>query len=119
MKIRNVTEAELLKALKKVNAKFDQNVIFNNIRCDTQNGKTWTVTLRVTSSKKAGHRIGFSGRRLINACWHVHGTFFNALPEQSLIKTGNKTKQPGDDWEDWNIGSEMQPLMFSDACECN
>lgn len=26
--------------------------------------------------------------------------------------------QPGDDWQDFNVGSQMEPCQASEACEC-
>ena len=38
-------------------------------------------TLKVKDSKERGARRSWTGRILINACWHVHGEFFDKLFE--------------------------------------
>jgi hypothetical protein len=116
MKIRGVTENDLLNALDSVNKRFNGNIIFNRFE---RNGRGFNVTLRVQSSKEAGHRIGHSGRRMVSACWHVHGYFFDALPFSAIIKSSGRDVRPGDRWHDWNIGSVVEPLYYSQACECN
>jgi len=130
MIIRNVTENDLKEALAQINQKYENNVTWNSFK---QIGKTtFNVTLRVKDSKKAGHRIAYWAyvngkiRRLPYACWHVHGDFFDALLEinpNAKIKThGRYVYKEGNDvvgnWEDWNIGSIMYPLYYSEACEC-
>lgn len=122
MKITNVTETDLENALSEVNKRFDNNIIWNRFE---QNGRGFNITLKCKSSKEAGHRLGHSGRRMISACWHAHGTFFDCLwanPDSmnAIIRSGPLVmKSPGDNWQDRNIGSIMQPLYFSEACECN
>lgn len=121
MKTRNVIEKEMFAALRATNKKFANNVEFN--RFDAT-GKNFNFTLKVKSSKGKGARRGFQGRRLINACWHVHGTFFEELfkiqPQAIVVSSGvgKITKDEGN-WQDRNIGSIMQPMMFSDACDCD
>lgn len=125
MKIMQVTENDLNKALKKINKRYKNNIVFN--RLEQKHSKTYLVTLKVKDSKKPGHRLGFKygdgkQRRLINACWHVHGYFFEALLEinpDARIKTGtHEINKHGGNWQDRNIGSMVHPLMYSDACEC-
>ena len=123
----NATFYQLETALNDINAKFDGNIIFN--RLEQKTAKTNIFTLKVKDSKKAGHRLGYqrnkdgNRRKLINACWHVHGEFFDALfdiDENIFIWSGKSkiTKDFGN-WQDRNIGSIMYPLYFSEACECN
>ena len=128
MKITIKTSETLDKALQTVNKKFEDNIIFN--RCDFESNTRdkrvkYTVTLKCKDSKEAGHRLGFSEnkngdkRRLINACWHVHGEFFDSLRN---IEDDCVIKSNGEDydgvWQDRNIGSVMNPMYFSEACEC-
>lgn len=133
MRISKVNEKDLNKALKKVNKKYDNNIVWNNFEQISTN--SFRITLKCKDSKKAGHRLGFSTknpfnsnidmgrrRRLINACWHVHGHFFEALlkiNENAVIYAGTqRIDKDGGNWEDRNIGSQIEPLMFSEACEC-
>lgn len=144
MIIKNVTGEDLSKALSEVSKKYDNNVIWKNY---TKLGeKRFRVTLRVADSKKKGHRLGYSYhvnkmlghsnkgvmRRLVSACWHVHGDFFDILLRinpNAIIKTSIE-RRPTDiykneqgviihNWQDWNIGSQMCPWYYSEACECN
>lgn len=120
---RNVKILDMYKALEHVNKQYDDNVEFENI---VSKGRGVSFRLRVKSSRGPGHRRGFTGRRLINACWHVHGNFFAWLlevnPEAKVVSRGMANKiidRYGGNWQDRNIGSVMVPLMFSEACDCN
>lgn len=123
MLIKGATQEQLTKALETVNKRFDGNIQFN--RFDhagrTRDGKEkFNVTLRVESSKGKGARRSQNGhRRMINACWHVHGFFFDALPKGTEIKSGPYNLHPGDPWHDRNIGSQIEPLYYSEACDCD
>lgn len=61
-------------------------------------------------------------RRIASACWHVHGHFFDALygvnKKAVIVSRGNKITNDYGNWEDTNIGSQMYPYYFSDACNC-
>lgn len=124
MIIKNVTKEELYEARRMVNEQFENNIIWNNFRQENRDGTRWRVTLRVESSKKAGHRLSFMGYRMVSACWHVHGYFFEALLKiqpEAVIKISRQKitiDKDGGNWTDFNIGSQMHPLSASDACEC-
>ena len=116
------TREQIQQALDKANEEFADNLMFNNF---TPEGKQYRVTLRVKDSQGLGARLGFphSGtgkqRHLVSACWHAHGEFFDALPEGTSITVAQLgTIYAGDSWQDRNIGSMMQPMYFSEACEC-
>lgn len=122
MLFRNCTISDLQKALDEVNKKYENNIIFN--RLDARG-----FTLRCKDSKKAGHRLGYyvhhktgNRSRLVSACWHVHGDFFDALfginPDAVIVARKNKITKESGNWEDCNIGSMMFPFYFSEACEC-
>lgn len=126
MKAKNTNREEMEKALAVINKKYNNNIIWNRF----DEGKTINFTLRCKSSKEAGHRRGFpsfdgkEGKRLTSACWHVHGDFFDALlviNENAVIISGGSLKidKNGGNWQDRNIGSQMRPLYFSEACDCN
>lgn len=127
----NVTKEQLQKALDLTNKEFDNNITFNRFPEYVSYNNLLNFTLKVKDSKLKGagrgdfHYLNKDGSRKkrINACWHVHGTFFDNLfkvNSEAYVYCGEKkiTKQYGN-WEDRNIGSMMHPLMFSEACECD
>lgn len=109
-------------ALDTVNKTYSGNVTFNRFPESlgfTRDGRPkFRLTLRVDSSKGPGARLSHQGRRMAAACWHVHGRFFRALPAGCTIKAGTLTLTPASPWHDMNIGSQVQPLYYSNACEC-
>ena len=133
MIVRGATREELGKALELVNVKYQGNVSWN--RRPEKVGKGFRLTLRVKDSKGPGHRLGYTSgslyfakthdeevkfsrrRRLVSACWHIHGDFFEALPPDAKIITGRGVVRPGQ-WPDYDIGSMLNPQMISEACEC-
>ena len=116
--IIKATKKDIECALETVNLSFEGNVIFN--RFDSTSDTRHNVTLRVENSKGLGAKRGFSGRRTISACWHVHGVFIDSLPDEARIFSSyfNKWIKPGDKWNDKNIGSLASPQRYSDACDC-
>lgn len=120
---RNSTGYELTKALEIINQKYNNNVIFNR-EPENISSNSVRFTLKVKNSSEIGARRGFipRGRKMTSACWHVHGDFFEALLSinpKAVIKAGPKTIDiNGGNWQDWNIGSIMQPMYYSEACEC-
>jgi len=119
---KNCTIDDLKKALDKVNKDFNDNVMFNRYPEVVLKNQI-RFTLRVKDSKGPGHRIGYYKRqKLTSACWHVHGKFFEYLfeinPDAVIISAGKKVTNYNGNWEDWNIGSLMNPFYFSEACDC-
>lgn len=117
----NATKNQLIEALNFVNQKFDENIKFKTLEQKTKNRMSFT--LRVKNSSGPGAKIGYSGRKTIAACYHVHGYFFEYLflkySEVFIYSLGKKMSNNSDNWQDKNIGSIMYPQMFSEACECN
>lgn len=112
-------------ALAAVNEKYDGNIVWKRFE---QNGSGVHFTLTVKNSKGKGGRYGQSlspngnRRRIAAACWHVHGDFFDALfsvaPNAYVRSMGRKITKKQGNWEDRNIGSQMHPLYYSKACDC-
>jgi len=117
---KNVTKEELEQALDSINVLYDNNVCWN--RPPEKKGRGWLFTLRVHSSKGPGHRLGYTGRRMASACWHVHGEFFDALlkinPDAVITTCRHTINSAGGNWADYNIGSQWRTLYASAACEC-
>jgi len=126
MYAKNCSAEDLRKALYEVNKKYARNVCFNQFP-ELRGSNRLIFTIKVRDSRKPGHRRGFphngkKGKRLAHACWHVHGDFFDALFEinpDAVITSGKRkiTASQGN-WIDQNIGSMVQPYMFSEACDC-
>ncbi len=132
MIVRNLKGKEdLYKALVKTNKSFKGNIQFNrHPQAINQGGSSFRFTLKVIDSRSKGARLGFpsSGdydkrRRMISACWHVHGTFFDCLfeirPEAVITSRGKKITAEYGNWEDFDIGSLVQPYYMSEACKCD
>lgn len=121
MIISNTEERDIDKAFKTVDKQFKKNLTVTK-EALSGTGKRWRVRLSVKDSRGSGGRIGYTGRRVKAACWHVHGYFFEALPLTSKIKAGNLTIIGGPDgegnWQDRNVGSIIQPMYYSEACDC-
>jgi hypothetical protein len=118
MKARNVTRDEMYEALDKTNEIYSGNVEFNRF----EGSRVFNFTLRVKDSLGPGARRGWTGRRMVAACWHVHGHFFEKLieinPNAEIVSCYSKISAAGGNWQDRNIGSMVQPLYYSEACEC-
>ena len=113
------TAQQLHDALKHVNTLFSDNIVFKS--GPTQTGNRQQFTLTVKDSSAPGGRLSHTGNRVSAACWHVHGRFFEYLFSDGveLIIAGDKRMQSNlDNWQDWNIGSMMQPMYYSEACNC-
>jgi len=124
MLIRNVTIADCEKALAIVNDKHggNGNVVFRDIKIVSSPKNSVRLTLTVRNSRGPFSRTSASmfnrGRRVAACCWHGYGFFMDALPKEAVIRVGNEKRRPGDKWVDRNIGSQMSPMFYSDACDC-
>jgi hypothetical protein len=125
MNIFRATHKEICDALDIVNKRYDNNIIFRRFE---SKGKMFIVLLKAVSVQKAGHRLGFhyncdgTRRKLALACWHVHGDFFDALfninPNIYVRVSTHKITVNEGNWYDRNVGSVVDPMKFSEACEC-
>ena len=101
------------------------NIYFeNNVKLEVDvRGKFINLRAKVKNSSGEGARRGVTGRRLVNGCFHLHGfvldALFDELPTLKIISRG-KTLTKGFFWndQDVNIGSQFQPLMLSETCDC-
>jgi hypothetical protein len=131
MKFQNVKPMEMHMALIMVNKRYNGNIAFN--RFDVHRNSI-EATLRVINSNKKNGTT--EGRKLNqqfvitnkgirangSACWHVHGYFFEALLEiqpNAIITTQySRIDINGGNWVDVQKGSIMNPVMYSELCEC-
>jgi len=117
MKVRTSFEV-LQKALDFVNSLYDGNIVMET----EPRGFYYLVRLKVKNSKGKGASKSLSGRRLPNACWHVHGYFIDKIFEldhDAVVYTAGKIYNK-DTWEwiDWNVGSLVNPVYISELCDC-
>lgn len=121
MQARQCNQEDLQKALDLTNKKYNNNIKFRD--ASGSNSKTIGFRLGVIDSKKEGSAKSYLGRRTGSACWHVHGDFFDFLfevcPDAFVLSLSNKITKDEGNWQDWNIGSQANPLYASDACDCN
>ena len=126
MKLKNVSENQLLSALLEVADQYDANVIFN--REPERKGNFLHFTLKVKDSSGPGARRSHSGRKLASACWHVHRDLmmliFDRHPDAILVTALARYEGRDDFYNKFeatgnvNIGSQFQPITMQDACEC-
>lgn len=117
MRIKGLTITELHRALDRVNKEQGYQLIFN--RYPEKKGNFYNFTIRSKKSGIAGSRTGFTGRKLISASWHAHGYFFDEvlkMNNEAIIWSGkNKITSESGNWIDWNIGSLMYPMSYSET----
>jgi len=116
--IRNVTRRQIHDAIGATAMVFSDNIAPN--RFDTlPNGTTHYVTLKVVDSHGAGARVGFTGRAMAHACWHVYGVFFDELfiinRNATVLAMGRRITAYEGNWIDTPCG---QRRMYSDMCRC-
>jgi hypothetical protein len=119
MLIRNATGFDIGKALEDTNLEFDSNIKFKRFDYAGQTREGYekhNVTLTVKDSKASGSRVSRNGRRISAACWHVHGTFMDALPNDAVIISLGRKISPDDYWHDWRIGPGN--FYMSESCDC-
>ena len=122
MLIKGAYGHEICKALEETNKIYQNNIEFGRFEYlgQTRDGRDkWRVRLRVKDSKGPGARRGMTGRRTVAACWHVHGVFFDHLPEGVEIEAAGRRFHAGDRWQDIQVGSILYPCWMSELCDCD
>lgn len=90
-------------------------------------GRRFAFTLGLNG--ELWRRRGSSGRRVASVCFHGHAAFmqhvFEAVPD-ALIKSMMATYNGVQDFQqeacktgNRNVGSMMQPLAYTEACDCS
>ncbi len=114
------TIQDLERALEEVNKLYDNNIEFNHI--PEMKGRQVVFTLRVKDSKGKGHFYSNSGRRLISACYHVHGNFFEELfklkPEANILSMAIKITKDNVWDNDFKVGGLYDYQWASELCDC-
>jgi hypothetical protein len=98
---------------------------FDNIRFyedPHRDRKGVSFRLKVNNSKGIGSAFSRT-KHTGSACWHVHGHFFEELfkinPQAIVYSAKSKVTKDYGNWEDYNIGSQAEPLYASEACGCD
>ncbi len=128
MKVWNVPVEEVTRIVTKVSKDlFDGNIEFK--RAPEKDGRAVRFTLTVADSRAKGGRIGHSGRRVCACCWHGHRDIMSAIFDNypdARLKSGHADYHGRNGFEDsfestgyTNIGSQMEPLYYMNACDCN
>lgn len=115
MKVKGITIEQLNDCLNKVNKDHGYKLIYN--RHPERQGNFIVFTIRSEKSGIAGARTSHSGRNMPSASWHAHGYLFDNIwdinPQARIDTGGTKMTNRSFNWQDRNIGSMMQPCMFS------
>ena len=117
--------SDIKTALEKTSTMFDGNVKGTyELKTSLKDGRTdWLVRLSVHNSRGEGSAVSHSGRRTSSACWHVWGTFFENLPNGTVVYTRLKdapfvTVGQDDLWNDYKVGSVYSYTYASQLCDC-
>jgi hypothetical protein len=110
----NVNETVVMAAINNVNTKHGYKIELN--RAD-YTGKWFNFTIK-SKSKIPGARVSHSGRNIAAASWHAHGYLFDEIfalePNAVIVSQGRKITKDQGNWVDQQVGSMMNPKMFSD-----
>lgn len=110
------SKSEVLMAIAAVNENNGYKIQIRNDKQVSEN--RFQFTLRSEKSGIAGSCYAYSGRRTVNASWYAHGYFFDELfkinPEAIVWSRNNKITIDEGNWEDYNVGSIMNPAYASE-----
>ena len=119
---------DLEKALAIVNERYDGNIAFHSesdIAAKSFRLVTKSYDLPGYGISTHSYQMGWTpnARRKNNACWHVHGYFFDALfsvnPNAKVKSRSNTITKDYGNWEDFNVGSQICPCYASECCTCD
>jgi hypothetical protein len=120
MHATHCTIDDLIATLAVINQRYFDNIRFyENPQRDR---KGVSFRLKVNNSKGIGSAFSHT-KHTGSACWHVHGHFFEELfkiiPGAKVISAKSTVTKGSGNWEDYNIGSQADPLYASEACGCD
>ena len=115
-----ITKEQLFSCLDELNTQYESNIKLK--RCEYK-GKYLHFTLRPVNSSKRGAKYNIqSDRRVYACCWHVHGDLFDIIlrkcPDVVIHSRGTQISTQEDNWQDFNVGTIMNPMYASEACRC-
>jgi hypothetical protein len=146
MQVKGLDPAQVGRIVREVSRDwFAGNVTFQRLPEDYRGSVRFT--LRVKDAKGPGHRRGQhfhkatgKRRRMVTACYHAYGEVIRGLIDAganwvksapiTLERYRSKGARPlkwdrgtwidnARDMADLNVGSQMDPVCFSEACDCN
>lgn len=117
MKVRETQPGQLLAAEETLARLYSGNV-YVKLRKDQRTRSGMIVRLAVKDSRGPGSRKSREGRRIASACWHAFGHYLGALGDAVVTVPGYHGPASGHGWRDRNIGSQYEPFMYSEACDC-
>lgn len=126
MVIVGANQKEIDDALDFANEVFGGNLWLDHGR---QHG---SLILKSKEHGQPGAMLSPSGKKVKIACWHAWGVFMDALPDGTIFKSvefvgyetdgrpkyAMRTHKPGDPWQDWERGTNKNPVWQSDLCQC-
>ena len=114
------TVEDLIATLAVINQRYFDNIRFYENPQRDRGGIHFR--LKVNNSKGIGSAFSRT-KHTGSACWHVHGHFFEELfkinPTAKVISAKSKITKGYGNWEDYNVGSQAEPLYASEACGCD
>ena len=120
MKIKGLSIEQLETALSNVNKKHGYKLRF--VDGISKNGNFLNCRLRSEKSNIEGASKSVSGRNSVSASWHAHGYFFDELydmnPNALIYSGGLKMMSKADNWQDYNLGSQINPCFASELSIC-
>ena len=129
MIIRNVTLAQFTSIVEGVGQDaYNGNLIIHpDMRQEGKRVIRVQGRIRAESSREAGARRSWSGRRTVAACWHAHRDVYRALFAQypdATVQT-SMARYDAATFEDVypatgnvNIGSMFAPAYMPELCDC-
>lgn len=110
------TRQTVVEAINRVNEQQGYKI---RLERDDYKGKWYNFTIRSEKSGIPGSRYSHSGRRTNAASWHAHGYIFDQIfkiePDAVIKSAGREITKDYGNWEDWNVGSMMQPVFYSET----
>lgn len=131
MKVKGITATSLCECIHAVNRKHLTKI---EPHFKKATGRFEVFTLRLgygisaRPSQNPFHKVSHSGRKLNAVCWHGHREvmreIFKIAPDAILVSTFARYEgrehfeRTHGETGLRNIGSQVQPLMMQDACDC-
>ena len=137
MRIKGLTENEILTVFKRVNKKYKTNLKpypgawgCSNYDALSRRGNYISFCLRLDNCKDSFHRRAhYKGNRMNCVCWHGHKEFMLGVFEinpDAIIKTSFASYKGKHDFlmkyeetGERNAGSQIHPVEFQNLCDCN